>query len=148
MKKLNDKAFSMVELIIVIAVMAVLVGVLAPQYMKYLAKAEKAKDCSVINTILDTCEVMALDPDTEWKNGPEKAITITLGSNGVSYSGDASSELATYVPINNLALEATDWGPFTITAVKTEEGRVDFTIDEDEKVELGKYSETLLERLE
>ena len=32
-KKMNNKGFSLVELIIVIAIMAVLIAVLAPQYM-------------------------------------------------------------------------------------------------------------------
>ncbi|MDE7360278.1 MAG: prepilin-type N-terminal cleavage/methylation domain-containing protein, partial [Lachnospiraceae bacterium] len=37
MKKqnMNDKGFSLVELIIVIAIMAILIVVLAPQYLKY-----------------------------------------------------------------------------------------------------------------
>lgn len=34
-KSLTNKGFSLVELIIVIAIMAVLVGVLAPQFLKY-----------------------------------------------------------------------------------------------------------------
>lgn len=42
MKKEN-KGFSLVELIIVIAVLALLVGVLAPQYMKYVRRTEEAK---------------------------------------------------------------------------------------------------------
>lgn len=39
-KSLTNKGFSLVELIIVIAIMAVLVGVLAPQYVKYLNKSK------------------------------------------------------------------------------------------------------------
>ena len=34
-KKKDNKGFSLVELIIVVAIMAILVGLLAPQYIKY-----------------------------------------------------------------------------------------------------------------
>ena len=39
MKKTNNKGFSLVELIIVVAIMAILIGVLAPQYIKYVEKS-------------------------------------------------------------------------------------------------------------
>ena len=35
MKKTNNKGFSLVELIVVIAIMAVLVGVMAPQFLNW-----------------------------------------------------------------------------------------------------------------
>ncbi|MCM1143504.1 MAG: prepilin-type N-terminal cleavage/methylation domain-containing protein, partial [Lachnoclostridium sp.] len=37
-KEMNNKGFSLVELIIVIAIMVILVAVLAPQYLRYVEK--------------------------------------------------------------------------------------------------------------
>lgn len=43
-EKRGNGGFSLVELIIVIAIMAVLVGILAPQYLSYMHKAKVAAD--------------------------------------------------------------------------------------------------------
>lgn len=43
-KSLTNKGFSLVELIIVVAIMAVLIGVLAPQYLRYVEKTRLQKD--------------------------------------------------------------------------------------------------------
>ena len=56
-KQKNNKGFSLVELIVVIAIMAVLVGVLAPQLIKYVEKSREATDiqtCDNIATALKT----------------------------------------------------------------------------------------------
>ena len=42
--KRNNKGFSLVELIIVIAIMAILAGVLAPQFVKYINRSRKSTD--------------------------------------------------------------------------------------------------------
>ncbi len=63
-KKLNNKGFSLVELIIVVAIMAVLVGVLAPQYLKYVERSRESSDLSNIQAMVSAVEIYATDPKT------------------------------------------------------------------------------------
>lgn len=51
MKKSSNKGFSLVELIIVIAIMAILVGVMAPQLIKYIEKSKVAADTQYLDTL-------------------------------------------------------------------------------------------------
>lgn len=59
----NNKGFSLVELIIVIAIMAVLVGVLAPTYLQYVEKSKKSNDVSSVDSVINACEIGAIDPE-------------------------------------------------------------------------------------
>ena len=72
MKKTNNKGFSLVELIIVVAIMAVLVGVLAPQYIKYLDKSKVGADKQLADNLKQAISTTILDP------------TITDGLNSAS----------------------------------------------------------------
>lgn len=56
MKKTNNKGFSLVELIIVIAIMAILAGAIAPALIRYIDKSRKSNDVTSSKTIKTAIE--------------------------------------------------------------------------------------------
>ena len=79
----NNKGFSLVELIIVIAIMAVLVGVLAPTYLQYVEKSKKSNDVQTVDSIVNALEICAIDPEVQVAG--EWAMEITLSTTGITY---------------------------------------------------------------
>ena len=57
-KKMNNKGFSLVELIIVIMIMAILVGVLTPQFVKYVEKTRESTDLQNIEEMKAAIEAL------------------------------------------------------------------------------------------
>ena len=66
----ENKGFSLIELIIVIAIMAVLIAVLAPQFIRYIEKSKQGKDADAAGVIWRAINVAMVDnsipdrPDT------------------------------------------------------------------------------------
>ena len=77
MKK-NNNGFSLVELIIVIAIMAVLVGVLAPQFIKYVEQSRRSRDISTAQEIREA--VLADIADNQVRTDMQTLITQTATS--------------------------------------------------------------------
>lgn len=94
MKKMNNKGFSLVELIIVIAIMAILVGVLAPQYLKYVEKSRKSADLDTLDSIYTACTTAA--SDAEVTDAP------SVDSTNVALSGSWGSEVKDTLGITSM----------------------------------------------
>lgn len=63
-KTMGNKGFSLVELIVVIAIMAVLVGVLAPQFIKYVENSRVSTDMQNVQELKTAIEVWAADNES------------------------------------------------------------------------------------
>ena len=98
-KKKNNKGFSLVELIVVIAIMAVLVGVLAPQFIGYVAKSKVSTDLQNADSLKSAVEIAIAEADsastaTVTVNGSGK--TITVAGTGLTFAVSSVSLKATW----------------------------------------------------
>lgn len=119
MKKIkNNKGFSLVELIIVVAIMAVIIGVLAPQYLKYVEKSKVSADNDSIDALRKACETAVADPDSAITS--DFSATITGGTAGVTISDStASTEVSALMSgandLSTLKLKSKTYNGKTVT---------------------------------
>lgn len=95
MKTKKNAGFSLVELIVVIAIMAVLVGVLAPAYLKYVEKSRKSTDVSAVADIITAASTVAADVEFDIPAGATFNVASTSGSIALSVtipSTDAAAD--------------------------------------------------------
>lgn len=121
-KQKNNKGFSLVELIVVIAIMAVLVGVLAPQLMKYVEKSREATDIQNCDSIASALKAYYADKEDQTDD-----VTINVTSTGVSETSDPAVKDAGMVKTK---LKGKNWSNIAIK-YKPADGSIEYTITED-----------------
>ena len=62
MKKGNDLGFSLVEMIIVVAIMAILLAVMVPMLLKYVEKTNVSSDTQLCDSVREAIVIAANDP--------------------------------------------------------------------------------------
>lgn len=92
-KGLGNKGFSLVELIVVIAIMAILVGLLAPTLIKYVTNATNSKDAANKDEV-NRVATIACSTAYDYLRGEASTASVT-----------ASQVLDTYV-LNNTGIDA------------------------------------------
>ncbi len=85
----NNKGFSLVELIIVIAIMAILVGVMAPQLIRYIEKTKESSDVQLLDTVRSAVTTAILDPTVV----TDSTVTIPTGQSDLSAFMNGTSAL-------------------------------------------------------
>ena len=121
-KRLGNKGFSLVELIVVIAIMAVLVGVLAPTLIRNVEKSRESKDAQNVDQIKSALEVALQKEDAYTSAVPATGTTtaITMNASGVSVSNTTVSEAI------HESLDVTKTKP---TSKKFKAANITFTVD-------------------
>ncbi len=120
-KKMNNKGFSLVELIVVIAIMAVLVGVLAPQFIKYVEKSRESTDIQNADSVRTVVESYYADKDGTSLPGTVEVVitdsTITLKEDAGTPSNTAKA--LTEAGVQGAKLKSKKWGSNGIKLVFT-----------------------------
>lgn len=101
-KTMGNKGFSLVELIVVIAIMAVLVGVLAPQFIKYVSSSK-------LSTDIQNAQQMKTAVEVDYADGTITSTPVTISKDGTSLKCSTSlSSTKQEVPLK----AADKWGAF------------------------------------
>lgn len=117
-KQKNNKGFSLVELIVVIAIMAVLVGVLAPQLIKYVEKSREATDIQNCDSIVSAIKAYYSDKD----NAPAN-VTVYLEKTALT-----SETAINDAGLKDTKLKGTGWnGNMIKIVVDTKNGSAQYT---------------------
>lgn len=81
--KKSNKGFSLVELIVVICIMAVLTGIIATAFVKYVGQSKETADQANLDELKKAANTVLADPTLEdfkaVEEGSERTLTISNG---------------------------------------------------------------------
>lgn len=123
----SNAGFSLVELMVVVAIMAVLIGVFTPSLLRQLEKARIVKDKATVDAVATAVLVAWNSPDVTDKpsvpGGPLVSVAagIDVGGAMTAYSGDSEGFVATCRTVLGYSQVRFESAAFAgVTALKTE----------------------------
>lgn len=118
----NNKGFSLVELIVVIAIMAVLVGVLAPTLLRYVEKSRVQKDDSAVAEVVQAVKIALADEDINDECAANDTVVVTASGYTVNVAKEGATLLAAELDatIGDFTLSSKDRSAKSYTITITE----------------------------
>jgi len=108
-KKNGNKGFSLVELIIVIAIMSILAAAIAPAIIRYIEKSRKAVDIETAQTIFEAANLASVSPHDDvvdgWYISADTSASVDVGRATVTSTG------------HNAGIDKTDKNTYTVSVV-------------------------------
>ena len=127
----NNQAFSLVELIVVIAIMAVLVGILAPTLIHYIDKSKRSTDVKNAQEYISALRTYAAEHEDL------KAGTITLTKDQAAEVQPSDCKITEALgnqgfKLAAMTLNSNAWGSsVVITVTVDEKGQPTFTVQQN-----------------
>jgi type IV pilus assembly protein PilA len=138
-KSMGNKGFSLVELIVVIAIMAVLVGVLAPQFIGYVNKSRASTDMQNLQQVKTTVEAFYADYDGS------TGFTLTYAANTTGGVLTDTNGALSDAGISTPTLKSSNWTAISMAYAKdATTGKWTWTITGTNSLDATKYNLALL----
>lgn len=111
-KKFDNKGLSLIELIVAIAIMAILVGVIAPQMVKYIERAKQVKIEKEASEFIRSAQIAFVDVAAQGKSPESDSVKNRTETSSPYYkNGTKYGNLTNWTVHNGVVAGATN-GPF------------------------------------